>query len=68
MMTVGNVDTEQVLVLTAVEFRWIRQEVDRQIQSLDILLGGISDEERRTASRKIVDGCMEKLRKGRAVC
>ena len=68
-MTADRFETsELVLALTAREFCWLKQEVDREIKTLEHLLGGLSIEERKQAAQSIIKRCMTTLRKGGESC
>ena len=57
--------SDVVLALTATELSWVVEEVDRELSALRILLGGLSEEERKRARKGIVERCMGILCKGR---
>ena len=54
-----------VLILSTNEFSWLLQEVERRVKSLELLLGSLSEEERKRVSRAVTLDCLETLKKGR---
>ena len=54
-----------VLSLSAVELRWLLQERERRLKSLELLLGGLSAEEHRRATDRVIRDCLKTLRKER---
>jgi len=66
---VGTSDlNDEVFALTKKELSWVFQEVDREVSSLDLLLGGLTNEERKRIRKNVIDRCMITLRKGRERC
>jgi len=56
---------KELQALTQTELSWLLQELERRLTTLDSLLGGLTQEEYRRSKAKVIEECLEKIRKNR---
>ena len=56
-----------VVTLTKSEIAWIEQEAIRETRSIELLLGTLTEKERRAICNNVVERCLAVLRKEKGV-